>query len=123
MPTNLAGSSRICWTESSTLYSAQETACTHGACANDALCRRPRGRSTSCSECRCSDFLGRCIEIGGASEQQATSAKRQPMKIDLSGRTAVITGGSRGLGEAMARTLAGANAQIALVARDHARLQ
>jgi NAD(P)-dependent dehydrogenase (short-subunit alcohol dehydrogenase family) len=45
------------------------------------------------------------------------------MKIDLSGRTAVITGGSRGLGEAMARTLAGANAQIALVARDHARLE
>ena len=25
------------------------------------------------------------------------------MKIDLTGRTAVITGGSRGLGEAMAR--------------------
>ncbi len=45
------------------------------------------------------------------------------MKIDLRGRTAVITGGSRGLGEAMAKTLAGANAQIALVARDHARLE
>jgi NAD(P)-dependent dehydrogenase (short-subunit alcohol dehydrogenase family) len=40
------------------------------------------------------------------------------MKIDLSGRTAVITGGSRGLGEAMAKSLSQAGAQIALVARD-----
>jgi NAD(P)-dependent dehydrogenase (short-subunit alcohol dehydrogenase family) len=45
------------------------------------------------------------------------------MKIDLSGRIAVITGGSRGLGEAMAKSLAGANAQIALVARDRARME
>jgi NAD(P)-dependent dehydrogenase (short-subunit alcohol dehydrogenase family) len=45
------------------------------------------------------------------------------MKIDLKGRTAVITGGSRGLGEAMAKTLAGAGAQIALVARDRARME
>lgn len=45
------------------------------------------------------------------------------MKIDLSGRIAVITGGSRGLGEAMAKTLASANAQIALVARDRARME
>lgn len=44
------------------------------------------------------------------------------MKIDLSGRTAVITGGSRGLGEAMAKALAEAGASIALVARDTARL-
>lgn len=45
------------------------------------------------------------------------------MKIDLSGRTAVITGGSRGLGEAMAKALAEAGAAIALVARDETRLQ
>jgi NAD(P)-dependent dehydrogenase (short-subunit alcohol dehydrogenase family) len=44
------------------------------------------------------------------------------MKIDLTGRTAVITGGSRGLGEAMAIALAEAGATIALVARDAARL-
>lgn len=44
------------------------------------------------------------------------------MNIDLSGKTAVITGGSRGLGEAMAHALAGSGAQIALVARDAARL-
>jgi NAD(P)-dependent dehydrogenase (short-subunit alcohol dehydrogenase family) len=45
------------------------------------------------------------------------------MKIDLTGKTAVITGGSRGLGEAMAMALSDAGAQIALVARDVKRLE
>jgi len=45
------------------------------------------------------------------------------MEINLKGRTAVITGGSRGLGEAMAKALASAGAQIALVARDRVRLE
>jgi NAD(P)-dependent dehydrogenase (short-subunit alcohol dehydrogenase family) len=45
------------------------------------------------------------------------------MEINLKGRTAVITGGSRGLGEAMAKALAGSGAQIALVARDRTRLE
>jgi len=45
------------------------------------------------------------------------------MNIDLTGRVAVITGGSRGLGEAMARALAAAGAKIALVARDEKRLR
>jgi NAD(P)-dependent dehydrogenase (short-subunit alcohol dehydrogenase family) len=45
------------------------------------------------------------------------------MIISLKGRTAVITGGSRGLGEAMAKALAEAGANIALVARDIKRLE
>ena len=45
------------------------------------------------------------------------------MNIDLKGRTAVITGGSRGLGEAMAKALAHDGAQIALVARDRVRME
>jgi NAD(P)-dependent dehydrogenase (short-subunit alcohol dehydrogenase family) len=44
------------------------------------------------------------------------------MKIDLAGKTAVITGASRGLGEAMSLALSEAGAQIALVARDEAKL-
>lgn len=44
------------------------------------------------------------------------------MKIDLTGRTALITGGSRGLGEQMAKMLAECGATLALVARDEARL-
>jgi NAD(P)-dependent dehydrogenase (short-subunit alcohol dehydrogenase family) len=45
------------------------------------------------------------------------------MNIDLSGRTAVITGASRGLGESMAKALSAAGAQVALVARDVTRLE
>lgn len=45
------------------------------------------------------------------------------MKVDLTGKLAVITGGSRGLGEAMARALSAAGAGIALVARDEAKLR
>jgi NAD(P)-dependent dehydrogenase (short-subunit alcohol dehydrogenase family) len=45
------------------------------------------------------------------------------MNIDLTGRTAVITGGSRGLGEAMARALAEAGAAVALIARNTRRLE
>jgi NAD(P)-dependent dehydrogenase (short-subunit alcohol dehydrogenase family) len=45
------------------------------------------------------------------------------MNIDLTGRIALITGASRGLGEAMAVALAAAGASIALVARDVDRLQ
>lgn len=45
------------------------------------------------------------------------------MKIDLADRTAVVTGASRGLGEAMAKALAEAGARVALVARDIKRLE
>src|SRR3954468_17702638 len=45
------------------------------------------------------------------------------MNIDLTGRTAVISGGSRGLGEAMAKALSEAGARIALVGRDVGRLE
>jgi NAD(P)-dependent dehydrogenase (short-subunit alcohol dehydrogenase family) len=45
------------------------------------------------------------------------------MNFNLKGRTAVITGGSRGLGEAMAKALSEAGANIALVARDLKRLE
>jgi len=44
------------------------------------------------------------------------------VKIDLTGRTAVIVGGSGGLGEAMAHTLSDAGATIALVGRNQAKL-
>lgn len=44
------------------------------------------------------------------------------MKIDLSGKTAVIVGGSGGLGEAMAHTLSDAGAAIVLVGRNQAKL-
>jgi NAD(P)-dependent dehydrogenase (short-subunit alcohol dehydrogenase family) len=45
------------------------------------------------------------------------------VKIDLTGKTAVIVGASGGLGEAMAHALAESGAQIALVARNAAKLE
>jgi NAD(P)-dependent dehydrogenase (short-subunit alcohol dehydrogenase family) len=44
------------------------------------------------------------------------------MNIRLDGKTALITGASRGLGKAMALALAESGARLALVARDEARL-
>lgn len=44
------------------------------------------------------------------------------MDLNLDGRTALITGGSRGLGRAMAETFAAAGASVAVVARERTAL-
>jgi 3-oxoacyl-[acyl-carrier protein] reductase len=45
------------------------------------------------------------------------------MQIDLSGRTALVTGSTRGIGRAIAATLAGCGATVAVVGRDLARAE
>jgi NAD(P)-dependent dehydrogenase (short-subunit alcohol dehydrogenase family) len=45
------------------------------------------------------------------------------MDLNLAGRTALITGGNRGIGAAIATELAGEGVHVCLVARDLARLQ
>lgn len=45
------------------------------------------------------------------------------MDLELTGKSAIVTGGSRGIGLAIARTLAAEGANVALVARDKAALE
>ena len=51
-----------------------------------------------------------------------SAALRHAGRINLEGRTALITGGSRGLGLAIARELGGLGAHVTLAARDAAEL-
>src|SRR5256885_14461890 len=43
--------------------------------------------------------------------------------IDLTGRTALVTGSTRGIGLAIARALHGAGAKVAIVGRDQSRAE
>ena len=48
---------------------------------------------------------------------------RRYLDLDLSGRTAVVTGASSGIGRAIAEAMAEAGANLLLVGRDESRLR
>jgi 3-oxoacyl-[acyl-carrier protein] reductase len=53
----------------------------------------------------------------------SATAARSMRTIDLGGRTALVTGGTRGIGLAIARALLGAGAKVAVVGRDQGRAE
>ncbi|SDX48357.1 NADP-dependent 3-hydroxy acid dehydrogenase YdfG [Litoreibacter albidus] len=75
--------------------------------------------------------MGRCLQGSsrndllqlGASTGQIVRTKRELMMVDLTGKTALITGASRGIGADTARVMAGAGAHVVLMARSGEELE
>jgi NAD(P)-dependent dehydrogenase (short-subunit alcohol dehydrogenase family) len=65
----------------------------------------------------------RSLPLAAAAALGARALLRRLRAEDLAGRTALVTGGSRGLGFALARELAGAGARVAICARGEEALE
>src|SRR5439155_17852556 len=81
-------------------------------------CSRPRrhGRLGS----RRPDSIG---TDGRDDSLQAAAVNSSPMDLKLSGKVAVVTGASRGIGRAIAQTLAAEGMKLSLVARSKDQLE
>ena len=65
-------------------------------------------------------FVGRGVPSEGEARLAPTI---NPMDLHLAGKTAIVTGGSRGIGKAIARELTAEGVKVAIVARDQATLE
>ncbi len=66
---------------------------------------------------------GLALIAAGVAAAMAMRARQRRPAYDFSGKSVVITGGSRGLGLVLARQLAAEGARITLIARDQQELR
>src|SRR5205807_1128541 len=78
-----------------------------------AQAHRPRGERRQSGKCRRS----------GEVSCDCVSARGGPVKLDVTGKIALVTGGTRGIGLAISQALTGAGATVAVCARDGAKAQ
>src|SRR4051794_25580733 len=67
--------------------------------------------------------IGRSLLLAGGALLAAREIRRRVSPVDLSGQTALVTGGSRGLGLLISRELARAGCNVAICARDGDELE
>jgi len=67
--------------------------------------------------------IGRSLLLAGGALLAAREIRRRVRPVDLTGRTALVTGGSRGLGLLISRELARAGCNVAICARDQDELE
>src|SRR5205085_2014079 len=60
--------------------------------------------------------------LGCAAVKPARSSTELAMDLELNGKRALVTGGSRGIGKAIARALADEGCDVVIAARDRSRL-
>ena len=70
-----------------------------------------------------SESMGLALVAASLATAIVVRAKRCRRPYDFSGKSVVITGGSRGLGLVLARQLAAEGARITLIARDENELR
>jgi 3-oxoacyl-[acyl-carrier protein] reductase len=81
------------------------------------------GRALNCSRFRDGPTLAVALNAGGANNFMGDDFMQPNESVSLSGAVAVVTGGGRGIGQAIVSRLAAMDAAVILTGRDEARVQ